>query len=438
MCGLRTFAKGGVTRHHLQVNFIATATTGESAGTLAVALGIGLLMGLERERRKGSGPTRQFAGVRTFALVSLLGGISAVSGDGALVAVAAAFVASVAALGYALGPRDDPGLTSEVALMVAFVLGALAQEEPALAAACGVVVTILLASRERLHHLIRDAMSEQEFSDLLLFAAAAVVVFPLLPDGSVGPYGGLNPRTIWRLVVLVMAIGGTGYVALRLLGPAQGLPITGLAGGFISSAATTASMGAISRADPALLRPAIAGAVLSNVATIIQLGVVVGAASVPLLRSLWLAIVLSAAAAILFAAAGALRLRGASTDGATPARRRAFDPKSAILFAATVSGVTLAASAVNDWFGSAGLLLAAGLAGFADAHAAAAAVAALVANGEVSPSEGVLPVAVGLTTNTLTKLVAAYASGGGRFARPLLGGLVTILGMAWAGALAMR
>lgn len=410
----------------------------DTTGPLAVALGIGLLMGLERERRKGAGPTRQFAGVRTFALVALLGGISVATGIETLVPVAAAFVAAVAVLGYALGPRDDPGLTSEVALMVAFVLGALAQDEPALAAAGGVVVTILLASRERLHHLIRDAMSEQEFSDLLLFAAAAAVVFPLLPDGSVGPYGGLNPRTIWRLVVLVMAIGGTGYIALRLLGPAYGLPVAGLAGGFISSAATIASMGNLVRARPTLLRPAIAGAVLSNVATIAQLGVVVGATSTPLLRSLWLSIVLSAMAALLFAAIGGLRLRGARATPDRPNPRHAFDLKSALLFAVMVSAVTLGSAAVNSWLGTDGVLLAAGLAGFADAHAAAAGVAALVAGGDISPSQGVIPVILGLTTNTLTKVAAAYATGGRRYALPLSSGLLAILVMAWAGALAIR
>lgn len=407
----------------------------DNAGTLAVALGIGLLMGLERERRKSEGPARSAAGIRTFALVALLGGISLLSGSEALVAVGAAFVAALAVISYALSPREDPGLTSEVALLVAFVLGALAQEQAALAAAMGVVVTILLASRERLHALFRDAMTAQEFADLLLFAAAAVVVFPLLPQESVGPFGGISPRTVWRLVVLVMAIGGTAYVALRLLGPAFGLPVAGLAGGFISSAATTASMGTLAREQPALLRPAIAGAVLSNVATVVQLGVVVGAASVPLLRTLWLSLLLAAIAALLFAGIGAFRLRGAQSAATIPPRR-AFDLKSSALFALSVTAVTFVSSAIHEWLGANGLLLAGALAGFADAHAAAAGVAALVASGEVEPSEAVLPIILGLTTNTLTKLVAAFSTGGRRFGLPLVTGLAAILAMAWAGALA--
>ncbi len=296
-------------------------------------------------------------------------------------------------------------------------------------------VTYLEHQFANLHALFRDAMTAQEFADLLLFAAAAVVVFPLLPHGSVGPFGGISPRTIWRLVVLVMAIGGTAYVALRLLGPAFGLPVAGLAGGFISSAATTASMGTLARAQPALLRPAIAGAVLSNVATVVQLGVIVAAASVPLLRTLWLPLVLAAVAALVFAGIGAFGLRGNRPETSIPPRR-AFDLTSSALFALSVSAVTFGSSAVHEWLGSSGLLLASGLAGFADAHAAAAGVAALVASGEVETSEAVLPIIVGLTTNTLTKVVAAFTTGGRRFGLPLVTGLATILAMAWAGALA--
>jgi uncharacterized membrane protein YhiD involved in acid resistance len=94
---------------------------------LAIALGIGLLLGLERERKKGSGPGRGYAGIRTFALVSLLGGVAMVIGESAVVAVAFGFVAAATLVAYALGDRSDPGLTTEVALLVAFLLGALAQ-----------------------------------------------------------------------------------------------------------------------------------------------------------------------------------------------------------------------------------------------------------------------------------------------------------------------
>lgn len=158
---------------------------------LAVALGVGLLLGVERERRKGS--ARGPAGIRTFALVGLLGGLADVVGGVAVVAVAGSFVglATVAAL---LRSREsDPGITNEVALMVTFLLGAVAQRDPQLAAGIGVAVALVLASREQLHRLVRDTLAEEEVHDGLLFAAAALIVLPLVPDKGFGPQEARNP-----------------------------------------------------------------------------------------------------------------------------------------------------------------------------------------------------------------------------------------------------
>ncbi len=411
--------------------------TNEIAWRLGIALGIGLLIGLERERRKGWGPGRGSAGVRTFALAGLLGGLVMVSDNTALVVAGAIFVAALTVVSYAMSARTDPGLTSEVALMTTFVLGALAQHEPALAAGFGVVVAILLAARESLHRLVRDLMSEQELSDLLLFTAAVLVVFPLLPNDSLGPWGGLNPHKVWRLVVLVMAVGGSGYLALRLLGPRFGLPVTGLAGGFVSSSATIASMGALSKRQPELRSAAVAGAVLSNMATIIQLGIVLAATSPALLRESAPALAIAGGVAALFGAVSMWRLRG-RIDGSEPLPpRRAFDLRGALIFAALISLVAFAASGIEEWLGARATLATAGVAGFADAHAAAAAAGSLAGSGKLELDDGVLAVLLGLTTNTGTKLVAAFSTGGRRFALPLLAGLAAILVGAWAGGIAV-
>lgn len=406
---------------------------GDSAQGLAVALGIGLLVGLERERRKGDGTGRGPAGLRTFALVALLGGLAAATESNALIVVAGGFVAAGVLVAYAFGSRDDPGLTTETALMVTFVLGVLASEEAALAAGIGVVVTTLLATRDQLHRFVREVISEQELHDLLLFAAAVLVVYPLVPDKQMGPWDGINPHRVWLLVVLVMSVSGAGYLALRLLGPRFGLPLAGLAGGFISSAATTASMGGLSRANPAIRPAAEAGAVLSNVATVVQLAIVVGATSEELLDELAPSIVFAAAAAVLFGGIAMLRLRGMARDGASAPSRRAFDIKGALVFAASISLITLASSGVQEWLGAGAVPLVAGLAGFADAHAAAAGVATLVANGRIEPSTAVIAILAGLSTNTVTKIIAAFTTGGTRFAIPVLGGLATIIACAWAG-----
>jgi uncharacterized membrane protein (DUF4010 family) len=241
---------------------------------LVVALAIGLIIGIERERRKGRGPEREPAGIRTFALASLLGAVAASIGNTAALVVGGTFVAALAVSGYLRSKSPDPGITTEVALMVTFFLGVLAMSEPGLAAGLAVAVAIILAARGRLHRWVRDLMTEEELHDLLLFAASAVIVLPLLTDEDIGPWDSINPYKIWRLVVLVMGVSGVGYVALRSVGPRFGLPISGLAGGFVSSSATIASMGSTARSRPEVLRAAVAGAVLSTGATIIQMALV--------------------------------------------------------------------------------------------------------------------------------------------------------------------
>src|SRR5665647_322332 len=149
---------------------------------LAVALGIGLLIGAERERRKGEGPSRSPAGIRTFTVTSLAGAISFIVDGEVLLAVATAGVIILTAAAYWRGHEDDPGLTSEIALILTVLLGGLSMQQPALAAGIAVVVAVLLAARSRLHRFVHSVLSEDELNDALIFAGATLVVLPLVPD----------------------------------------------------------------------------------------------------------------------------------------------------------------------------------------------------------------------------------------------------------------
>jgi uncharacterized membrane protein (DUF4010 family) len=398
----------------------------------AVALAIGLVIGIERERRKGRGPGRKPAGIRTFALAGLLGAVAAYIGSSAAIAVGVGLVALLAIAEYLRSSGADPGITTEVALMITFFLGVLAMSEPGLAAALGVAVAILLTSRDRLHRLVRDIMTEEELHDLLLFAAAAVIVLPLLSDEYIGPWDAINPYEIWRLVVLVMGVSGVGYVALRTLGPRFGLPISGLAGGFISSSATIASMGSTARSRPAALQAAIAGAILSTIATITQMVLVLLSSSRDALAELMPALVLGGIAAGAFGGIAVARLRTVESAGTEPPGR-AFRLSSAVTFAALITLITVIAAGAEAEFGRAGVTLSAALAGFADTHAAAASVGSLVEDGRLEPSQAILPVLLAMTSNTLTKTTAALAAGGPDFARPVWAGLALVLAGLWAG-----
>jgi hypothetical protein len=244
--------------------------------SLAVALGIGLLIGVERERHKGEGPSRSSAGIRTFTIASLTGATSLIVGGEMLLATVTAGVAALVAVAYWLGHGSDPGLTSEIALVLTVILGGLSMQQPALAGGLAVTIAVLLAARSPLHRFVRSVLTDDELHDALIFAGATLIVLPLVPDRPIGPYSSLNPHTIWILMILIMAISAAAYVAVRTVGVRFGLPIAGFASGFISSTTTIGAMGARSVRAQSLLPAAVAGAVLSTLATVVQMAIVFG------------------------------------------------------------------------------------------------------------------------------------------------------------------
>jgi uncharacterized membrane protein (DUF4010 family) len=416
-----------------------TAISGEALLSLAVALGVGLLIGVERERRKAQRGGEGAAGLRTFAIVALLGAISGLLGGVVLLALATLVVAGLAALSYWRTRKEaDAGLTTEIALVLTALLGGAAVGAPALAAATGVAVAILLAARTPLHRFADEVLTERELRGALILAAATLIVLPVLPDRPVGPFEAINPRAVWLVVVLVLAIGAAGHVAVRALGARVGLPLAGLASGFVSSAATIGAMGARAAKTPAAAGPAASAAVLSTVATMVQMAVVLAAVDLATLAQVAPALAAGGLAAVAYGAAVTLRGLRESRDGREAGSGEAFSLRTALLFGATVAAVTLAAAALRVWFGDRGVLAAAAVGGFVDAHAAAISVAALVAAGRMSPEAAVLPILAGLTTNTVTKLVFAATAGSRGFAARVVPGLLLVAAASWAGALGWR
>jgi uncharacterized membrane protein (DUF4010 family) len=399
---------------------------------LGAALGVGLLIGIERERHKGTGPTRGAAGMRTFALVSLAGALALQYGGEALLAVAALFVAALAVVSYWRTRGDDPGITTEVALFVTFILGAVAMRDAQVAAALGASVAILLAARSRLHRFVSRILTEDEFHDALLLAGAALVVLPLVPDQALGPFHAVNPRTLWRLTVLIMSISAAGHIAVRAMGPRFGLPLAGFASGFISSSATIGTMGQKARAHPALRKAATAGAVWSSVASLLQMFVVIGATDDRLFARVAVPLGLASAAAAVYSLLFMLRM-GKSEQPQEMNPGRPFDPRAAVFFASLVAVVSLVSSALTHWLGSVGAVAASGAAGFADAHSAAISAAALSAAGTIPLEDAVVPILVGLSTNGITKIVLGYLGGGRHFLMQLLPGIVLTVAAAWLG-----
>jgi uncharacterized membrane protein (DUF4010 family) len=412
-----------------------TLDTASDLWRLAVALAIGLVLGAEREQRKGDGPARSAAGVRTFAAVAVLGGVASLLGI-TTVAVFAIFVGGAALASYLSGDRSDPGLTTEIALVLCYALGVLSADRPALALAVAVATATLLALRGPLHAFVRDTLSERELLDALVLGVAALVVLPMVPDRFMGPMKVVNPYILWKLAVVMMGLTAAGYVAQRIVGSGLGLPVAGLAGGFVSSAATIGAMGTRAKENQAVHAGAVAGACASTVATFVQLAIVVALADSTLSWRLALPL---ACGGVTAAAYSAIRAWKSVRAGGPPmARGRAFGIWPALLFASLVGGVGLLAAFAQARFGEVAVPVTSAIAGFADAHATAASAASLHAAGRVSETVAVLAVLIAFSTNTVTKAILAFTSGTRKFAWEVSLGLVLVLASTWGGLLASR
>ncbi len=405
---------------------------------VVVALGIGLLVGLERERRKGEGADRAAAGLRTFAVAGLLGALASAAEQPGLVPVALLAVATLAAVSYWKSLARDPGLTTELALLATCLLGTLAVAQPVLAAAAGVLLAMVLAAREPLHRFATGLLSAAELRDLFGLAAVALVLLPLMPATPLSWLAGLQPRLLVGLVVLILLMQAAGHVALRVAGPRAGLALAGLFGGLVSSTATIASMGARHRAEPTLRAGCEAGAMLSTAAT--------------WLLAMLLLLAVSPVVALTVAPAAMAGLAVAAGSGWWQARRVPADAprtetasahgplrlREAAVVAATLTAVSLVVSWTQAHFGTAGLLAATALGGVADAHASIAALGAMSAAGLVQPQTLVTGTLVAVATNALTRTAVAFVSGGPRFGAvvgtSLAASTTAAAAVAWAAA----
>lgn len=391
----------------------------DTAKALATALGVGLLVGAVRERRKADALI--VAGLRTHGLASLAGAVSLWI-DPLAFAVTLALVGAFVGLSYRQTRDSDPGLTSEIALLATCLLGGLAMRSPPLAAGLGVVVAVLLYAKAPLHRLTRELLSEREVHDGLVLLASVLVVLPLVPDRTLGPFDVFNPAVLWTLVVLVMAISALGHVALRVVGNRWGLAIAGFFAGYVSSTAAVAGFGQRVREAPALMRPAVGAAMLANLASLSLFVPILLAVSPGLLEHLWLEL---AAVASVLLAGGLLGLRGDGADSVAPptAGTKMFQFRHALVFAAVIAVVLFLSAALNAWLGPSGAMAVAVVAALAELHAAVVTVGNLFKSGVLSADDARLGLVGLLLASGLAKTVVAWISGGTTYALRVAAGL---------------
>ncbi len=402
------------------------------------ALLIGALIGTERQRRLAEEKVRGVAGIRTFTLIALLGTLCAALasqyGPSFALAAFASFTILVA-VGYAssvnvLGRID---FTAAVAAVVTFALGMLTffEESILLAVALAILTTWILATRTISHRYV-EALSETDLLDTLKMGIIALVIYPLLPDTPLDPWGVISPREIWLMVVLVSLIGYVGYVLIRILGAERGLTLTGFLGGLVSSTAVTTSMASQVKINHAILYSAVFATAIACCTMFPRVLFIVLLVN----RDLFLPLLLPLLSMTLLGVTMAyLLMRKSAPLSKEVAVKDPFRIVPALKFGLFFAFVLLASNLATTYFGDAGAYAAAVIGGLADVDAITLSMATL-AKSTLDTTTAVNAITLAAMTNTLVKLSIAYILGsiefGNRIATIfvpmiLIGLLVTIL-----------
>lgn len=403
----------------------------------AAALLIGALIGLEREFVQQRSGEHEFGGIRTFSLMALLGAVAAyLTSDFGFIVFIAAYLGMILLLwasNLATAVRGiEEGITSEIAALLVPLLGAMVVwDYAAVAGAVGVITALILALKPRLHDLARG-MSVADLRATLEFALISAVILPLLPNRGFGPFGVLIPFQIWLLVVFVSGIGFFGYVLMKTLGTTQGVGLTGLLGGVVSSTATTVSFAGRSKINPALSAMLARGIILASMVMFPRVLIEVAVVNSSLLPSV--AIPLGAMfVASLLIFFFMFRRKGEAESG-EPANIEFSNPlrlQTAVTFGLVFAVVLVIVRAANEYFGSTGVYLASMLTGITDVDSITLTVSELALNRALSPEVASIAIVIASLMNTAAKGVMALVLGSSHLRRVTASafGLVLLTGL---------
>jgi uncharacterized membrane protein (DUF4010 family) len=416
---------------------------------LAVALGVGFLIGLQREQQSAAREqgSRGFGGIRTYPLAALLGAACALlaRGLGAWIVGAGLMVLLVPlAIGFADDVRRDRdrGITSEVAFVLTYLLGALSvssgilptpKERYLVVAAAGVAAGALLSFKQPLHAWAAKLSQEDVFATIK-FAVLAVIVLPLLPNKAYGRFG-INPSNVGLMVTLIAGISFAGYVAIRALGPGRGLGVVGLLGGLASSTAVTLSLSGRAKREPDVATPCAMAIVLASSVMpprVIAEVAVVNPALVPAVA--WPMAAMAAAG--LLSAFLLARSAKKARAGEEVAFHNPFELASALKLGAVFVVVLIVSKFAQQELGTAGIYAAGALAGLTDVDAVTLSMANLARQG-LAPRHAAITILIAVASNTIIKAGMTVVLGGWALGRRTLPAFLAMTLAGAAGAVAL-
>ena len=392
----------------------------------ATALGIGLLVGMERERRPDSA-----AGLRTFALVAMLGCLFALLGekaDGPWVLVAGLLSISVAMVASNFSSRQEEqyrGFTSEAAIIVTYGLGAAVWFGYAtLAVMLAITTTVLLYFKTELRDL-SERLTARDINSILQFAVLSLVILPILPDHEFGPFNAINPRQVWWMVVLISGLALAGYMALRIIGARHGAAVLGIFGGLASSTATTMMFSRHAAAHGDLVRMSAIVILIANVMVMIRLGLVAAVVAPNLMMPIATVFACGIVPGVAMSLYG-WRALGAAGDLPMPEVTNPTELRIALSFGLLYALVLLASAWLQDIAGDKGLYLVALASGVTDADASVLSTLRLFNLETIPGSQAVTAVTLALMANLAFKIALVVSIGGSTLARRALPGLIAI------------
>lgn len=381
---------------------------------VGLALVLGLLIGMQRERTQGD-----IAGIRTFTLITLLGAICALlsqSFGGWLVATGMVAVAALLVMANWIKGRENEksfGLTTEIAAIFSFGIGAMIPTgHTGLAVVLGGLLVILLHFKERMHAFV-DKIGTRDLRAIMQFVLITLVILPVLPNQEFGPYGVFNPFKVWLVVVLIVSISLAGYVALKMLGKTAGALVGGLLGGLVSSTAATVSYSRRSRSQGDVAGLAALVIMLASCTVYPRILVELAAVASGKLGEMAPPLLAMFSASVMLAVVTWFLVRKRDHNG-LEAPGNPAELKSALFFGAIYLAVGYAVAWARQQFGDAGIYSVAAISGLTDVNAITLSTGRLVAADQVTASTGWRAVLLASMTNLLFKAGIVAVLGGKR------------------------
>ncbi|MFO7917769.1 MAG: MgtC/SapB family protein [Anaerolineae bacterium] len=398
-----------------------------------VSLAIGFLVGLQREYAYGGTEEELSMGVRTLALVGLLGCSSALIAEELLSAWGflgiALPVGALIVVAHFVGawPHEDTGLTTEMATLLTLAAGAFCYwDHLALAAAIGVTTTLVLSLKPEMHAFAQRLTREDVYA-ILKFAVITVIVLPVLPNRSFGPppLDVLNPHEMWLMVVLISGISFLGYVLIKIVGPRQGIPLTGILGGIVSSTPVTFTFSQRSQEERELAKPFALAITVAWAMTYLRIVIQVAIINAELLKTLWPPMAAALAVALTYSAY--LHLSQRTERAGEVAFSNPFELGTALKFGLLYGFVLLVSKAAQVYVGEVGVYLSSAITGLSGAHAVTLSMARLSAVGDVSLNTGGRAVVIGAMATTVAKGSVVLTLGSQELRQTILPGLLLML-----------